>query len=112
MKKLNCKFPWIKSGDYSSMERCGSKHKTKDLVELIKKVNTEQLNDEIAAHGCNVTNCESVKWASSSLQTTEVPNRPGIVFFSLIFPSSAKVCFNAYAMMCIKILELKLLSSF
>lgn len=91
MKKLKCKFPWIKSGDFSSLEKCESKHKTKDLVELIKKVNTEELNDEIVAFGCNITNCDSVKWASSSLQTVPLPNDPGRVFFSLIFPSSAKV---------------------
>ena len=37
MSKLNCTFPWLKS-TRQSLEKCGSKHLIKDLVNLIDKV--------------------------------------------------------------------------
>ena len=37
MSKLNCTFPWLKS-TRQSLEKCGSKHLIKDLVNLIDNV--------------------------------------------------------------------------
>lgn len=90
MKKLNCSFPWTSSRNQSTLQTCGSKHKVKDLVELIKKVNTGELMDEVATFGCNVSNCKSVKWRISSSQNVEIPYK-GKVWFGLVFPSSSKV---------------------
>ena len=104
MSKLNCSFPWLKSDDnnYGSLEKCGSKHKVYDLINLIKGIADpdSDIHKELSTKGCNIPNCVNTKWREEKSD--------GIIHFNFttdkfdlgrscmtnVFPSSSKVLNN------------------
>ena len=85
MQRLNCSFPWIKRQN-ETLEKCGSKHKIQDLIDIVNRVDSEE---ESILNECNISNCETITW-KYYLQDTMFPNN-GRGFVSFLFPSHAKV---------------------
>ena len=64
MSKLNCSFPWIKEG-MKNLPKCGRNDKIQDLMDLIIKINNEDLDTigELDEMGCNIYNCRVERWS-------------------------------------------------
>ena len=92
MMKLNCSFPWFKSKN-DKYQRCGSKHKVNDLVNIINEVNqgSPDIMEAIEEFGCNEQNCEQTSWEIASWQKINLKEKPGLSYLKLTFPSSKKV---------------------